>query len=136
MKKKNQVYTKLVFCKMLGIKLKFRIVNKKFSILNKKKKEIYYNYFWSKENNKIFLNVKIFNPRMYVLSPKDYHFDYKKYEIEINLKDKEYKISTFSLVNNNINTRGNLKVISDCLYTSGYERVYNYTTYLNSILSQ
>ena len=131
--KKSRIYTKKIFCELLGIVLNIRMINNTLMIVNKKKCiEDHAYYKFSSINNKKYLTVKMFNPRMYLLSPEGYHFDFIKYEIKIDTKDKKYNSLTFTIIEN-IDIK-NIKIISDCLYTSGAARVENYTTYLKTIL--
>lgn len=130
--KKSRIYTKKIFCELLGVVLNIRMINNTLMIVNKKEcieDHVYYKF--SSINNKKYLTVKMFNPRMYLLSPKEYHFDFIKYEIKIDTKDKKYNSLTFTIIEN-IDIK-NIKIISDCLYTRGAARVANYSTYLSKL---
>lgn len=131
--KKSRIYTKKIFCELLGIVLNIRMINNTLMIVNKKKYEEDYSYYkFVYKNNKYYLVFQIFNPRMYALT-KDYHSDTCTLQININEKDKKYKVLTFKIAHDKQLSLSNIKMYSDCLYTRGAARVENYSTYLSKL---
>ena len=54
-------------------------------------------------------------------------------QININEKDKKYKVLTFKIAHDKQLSLSNIKMYSDCLYTRGAARVQNYSTYLSKL---